>query len=68
MTLAVLPTPQRGNTLGGSGSAEALDDAIVLAVETTGLQHLILDGVSMSLGEGLRGGEGDRGWERGEGG
>ena len=40
-------TPQRGDTLGGRGSAEALHDTIVLAVETARLQHLILGGVSM---------------------
>jgi hypothetical protein len=35
-------TPQGENALLLRGSSEALHDAIVLAVETTGLQHLIL--------------------------
>lgn len=35
-------TPQRGDTLLGGGSAEALDDTIVFPVKTTRLQHLIL--------------------------
>jgi hypothetical protein len=37
-------TPQGEDTLVGGGSAEALDNAVVLAVETTGLEHLILSG------------------------
>lgn len=37
-------TPQGENTLGLCGSAEALNDTVVLAVETTGLEHLILRG------------------------
>lgn len=35
-------TPQGHDTLGLGGSAEALDDTVVLAVETTDLKHLIL--------------------------
>ena len=35
-------SPQRRNTLIGNGTLEALGDTIVLAVETAGLQHLIL--------------------------
>lgn len=35
-------SPQGDNTLGGSGTLEAVDDSIVLAVETTSLNHLIL--------------------------
>jgi hypothetical protein len=35
-------TPQRSNTFLGSGSSETLHDTIVLSVETTRLQHLIL--------------------------
>jgi hypothetical protein len=35
--------PQGENTLVGSGTAEALADTSVLAVETTGLEHLILE-------------------------
>ncbi len=35
-------TPQRNHTLVLGGTAEALHDTIVLAVETAGLQHLIL--------------------------
>jgi hypothetical protein len=36
-------TPQGENTLVGSSALEALADTIVLAVETTGLEHLILN-------------------------
>lgn len=39
-------TPQGENTLVLGGTAEALADAVVLAVETTGLEHLILGCVS----------------------
>ena len=35
-------TPQRENTLIFGGTAEALDDTLVPAVETTRLDHLIL--------------------------
>jgi len=35
-------TPQGDNTLVASGTTEALDDTIVLAVQTARLQHLIL--------------------------
>lgn len=35
-------TPHGGNTLSGGGTAEAVSNAVVLAVETTGLEHLIL--------------------------
>lgn len=35
-------TPQRDNTLVCRGTAEAVHDTIVLAVETASLQHLIL--------------------------
>ncbi len=35
-------SPQRGDTLLCGCSPEALDDTIVLSVETTSLQHLIL--------------------------
>jgi hypothetical protein len=37
-----ITTPQRSNTLVGDGSSEAFKDTIVLAVETTRLQHLVL--------------------------
>jgi hypothetical protein len=35
-------TPERENTLVLGGTLEALGDTVVLAVETTGLEHLIL--------------------------
>ena len=35
-------TPERQDTLLLGSTAEALDDTVVLAVETTGLKHLIL--------------------------
>ena len=35
-------TPERQNTLLLGSALEALDDTVVLAVETTGLEHLIL--------------------------
>jgi len=35
-------TPQGENTLLSGGPLEAVDDTVVLAVETTGLEHLIL--------------------------
>lgn len=35
-------TPQGDDTLRGGGTAEAVHDAVVLAVETTGAKHLIL--------------------------
>lgn len=35
-------SPQGNNTLGGGGTLEAVNDTGVLAVETTGLDHLIL--------------------------
>jgi hypothetical protein len=35
-------TPERENTLSLGGTLEALGDTVVLAVETTGLEHLIL--------------------------
>ena len=38
-------TPEGEDTLVLSGTAEALANAVVLAVETTGLKHLILRGV-----------------------
>lgn len=34
--------PQRDETLIGGGTAEAVSDTVVLAVQTTGAQHLIL--------------------------
>jgi hypothetical protein len=37
-------TPEGEDTLVLSGTAEALANAVVLAVETTGLKHLILRG------------------------
>lgn len=54
-------TPQREDTLIGGSAAEAVDNAVVLAVETTGLDHLILvlneeldtlNGGGSSLGDG----------------
>jgi hypothetical protein len=39
-------TPEGEDTLVLGGTAEALDDTIVLAVETTGLEHLILHSMS----------------------
>ena len=39
-------SPQRHDTLRLGSTAEALDDTIVLALKTTGLQHLILRSVS----------------------
>lgn len=39
-------TPERQDTLVLGGTAEALDDTVVLAVKTTGLEHLILRGIS----------------------
>jgi hypothetical protein len=38
-------TPEGEDTLVLSGTAEALANAVVLAVKTTGLEHLILRGV-----------------------
>lgn len=43
-------SPQRQDTLVLGGSAEALADTIVLAIETTGLQHLILNVRNKSAG------------------
>lgn len=37
-------TPQRHDTIFGRGSSEAVTDTGVLAIKTTGLQHLILSG------------------------
>ena len=42
-------TPEREDTLVLGGTAEALDDTVVLAVETTGLEHLILRGCQQLL-------------------
>lgn len=36
-------SPQGDNTLGSSGTTEAVDDTVVLAVETTSAKHLILN-------------------------
>jgi len=44
-------TPEREDTLVLGGTAEALDDTAVLAVETTGLEHLILLGMSNCYAE-----------------
>lgn len=45
-------TPQGNNTLGGSGTTEAVHDTVVLAVETTSAKHLILkdNRISICLG------------------
>ena len=40
-------TPQRGDTFVGGGTSEALSDTIVFAVQTAGLQHLILFKVTL---------------------
>jgi hypothetical protein len=47
-------SPQRHDTLGSSGTAEALRDTGVLAVETTGSDHLILQRIIISSGPRLR--------------
>jgi hypothetical protein len=40
--VGVVTTPQGSDTLLSGGTAEALDDTVVAAVETTGLDHLLL--------------------------
>jgi hypothetical protein len=42
-------TPQGEGALVLGGTAEALADTVVLAVETTGLEHLILQSVSATV-------------------
>jgi hypothetical protein len=38
-------SPERDNTLSGSGTTEAVNDTVVLAVQTTSAKHLILEEV-----------------------
>jgi hypothetical protein len=50
-------TPQGEGALVLGGTAEALADTVVLAVETTGLEHLILQSVSATVVWGFDGGD-----------